>query len=300
MNIGSQIGYWILLNSCRAVGALPDWFLYHPLQDFIYFIVYKVVKYRRTVVRINLRNSFPDYTPEQRLEIERRFYRHLSEIFVDTIDLVGISHKDVMERITFDDIDKHEAEVEGTDWIAALAHYGSWEYFASYQLYADSHDIAGVYRPLHNLVFDKFFKSFRIRAGSVVVPMSMLMRFMLNRRADADSRNVVLGLIADQVPPNFHQPHQFTFMNQPTAFFMGVEKMALRFNMPVYFVDIVKTERAHYRLDFEMLYDGVEQVEEYEITRRYVERLERMIREVPELWLWSHRRWKHNHESQCL
>lgn len=300
MKTGSRIGYWLLLNSCRAIGSLPDWFLYHPLQDLIYFVVYKLVKYRRTIVRINLKNSFPDYTAERRLEIEKRFYRHLAEVFVDTIDLVNVSNKTFKERINFEHVAEHEAEVVGVDWIAALAHYGSWEYFTAYKLYADSHTVAGIYRPLHNEVFDKFFKEFRIRTGSEVVPMSLLMRYVIKKRTVLGQGSFMLGLIADQVPPNFHQPHTFNFLNQPTTFFMGAEKLALKFNMPVYFVNIVKTSRAHYDLSFEKIYDGTESVQEFEITERYVRRLERMIIEVPELWLWSHRRWKHNPQSQCL
>ncbi len=63
--------------------------------------------------------------------------------------------------------------------------------------------------------------------------------------------------------------------------------------MPVYFMNVKKNGTANYTVNFEMIYDGVEQVEEYEITERYVRRLEQMIREVPHLWMWSHRRWKH-------
>lgn len=300
MSIVARIGYFLLQAVCRAVASLPDWFLYHPLQDTIYFVVYKIIKYRVTVVRINLRNSFPDYTPEHRLEIERRFYRHLSELFVDTIDMVNISRKTLMKRVKFTGLEEHMATTQGQDWIAAMAHYGSWEYFTAYQQYDPSHCIAAIYRPLHSEVFEQFFTRFRTRLGSEVVPMASLMRYMIGRRNKIGSGKTILGMIADQVPPNFRHPRQFTFLNQPTSFFMGVEKMGIKFGMPIYFTEVRKTNRAHYELKFKMIYDGKEPIDEYRITERYIELLEKMIIEVPELWLWTHRRWKHNVQSQCL
>ena len=53
-----------------------------------------------------------------------------------------------------------------------------------------------------------------------------------------------------------------------------------------------RLRRGRYRMSFELIYDGTEEVAPNEITGRYVRKLEAMIREHPELWMWSHRRWK--------
>ena len=102
-----------------------------------------------------------------------------------------------------------------------------------------------------------------------------------------------MGLIADQNPPRRPDSHWFRFLNQDTIFFDGGEKLALRCNLPVYFVRMERLQRGRYQMSFDPIYDGVEEVAEYEITERYVRRLEAMICEHPELWMWSHRRWKH-------
>jgi KDO2-lipid IV(A) lauroyltransferase len=108
-------------------------------------------------------------------------------------------------------------------------------------------------------------------------------------------RQICLGLIADQSPRAGDKPNWVTFFGQQTDFYIGPEKIAVRFKMPVYFVHIRKCARARYSVCFEMIYDGVETVTEGEITQRYAARLEDMIREAPWLWMWSHRRWKKKH-----
>ena len=102
-----------------------------------------------------------------------------------------------------------------------------------------------------------------------------------------------LCLIADQNPPKRPDSHWFRFLNQDTIFFDGGEKLALRCHLPVYFVRMDRLRRGRYEMSFVPLYDGVEEVAPNEITERYVRELERVICEQPELWIWSHRRWKH-------
>lgn len=290
MKFWARVRYWLLLNSCRAAGALPTWVLYHFFQDLLYFAIYKVARYRLKVVRGNLRNSFPEKTPEQLHEIERRFYRHLSEVVVDTVDLVNISRRELEERIHFTNVDEVEAQMQGKDWIAALAHFGCWEYFGAYQLHTAS-QVIGVYRPLHEKAFDEYYKYMRSRFGLRPVAMHCLLRNIVQNKKNGCRQ--ILGLIADQTPPEPEINHWFDFLHQPTAFFMGVEKLSLKFGMPVYVMSLSKVSRAHYEVSFHPIYDGVEPVQEFEITKRYAAELEKMIRCSPELWMWSHRRWKH-------
>jgi len=289
MKIGEQIKYYLLLYGCKIVGLLLTWFLYHWLLDFVYFIVYKVLKYRVGIVRGNLRNSFPSYDSSKLLDIERKFYRHLSELFIDTIDLTSISERELRERFTVNNLDEFEREMKGKNWIAGLAHYGSWEYFAAYQLYTKT-QMVGVYKSLHSNVFDKFYIETRSRFGSKPVSMTDLFRYVVTESKTPG--NFSLGMISDQSPTYYNTSVRLTFLNQETAFFTGMSKFALKLNMPIYFIHIKKTKRAHYVITPELIYDGVEQVDNEEIITRYARKLEAMIIECPELWVWSHRRWK--------
>ena len=110
-------------------------------------------------------------------------------------------------------------------------------------------------------------------------------------------RPVIVAMIADQTPPVEEIKHWFRFLNQDTPFFSGLEKISTRFGMPVYFMYIRKCAPHCYDAELQLIYDGKEHLEEYELTRRYIDKLEMMIRESPELWMWSHKRWKHSRES---
>lgn len=289
MRLGVRIQYYLLVGSCWLVGLLPRWLLYHVILDVIYFLLYWVVGYRLKVVRQNLAESFPEKSARELRTIERRFYYHLSEIFIDTVDIVGISKKSFARRVRFTNIEEQEARTMGINWICAMAHYGSWEYFTSYQMKTD-HQVVGVYHKLHNEAFDRFYYYERSRFGLLPVSMRELTRFVIEHRKT--ERNYAYGLIADQNPSGYEIEHWFDFLNHKTAFLPGIEKLALKFDMPVYFLRLKKIGRARYEAHFELLYDGTENVEPFEITERYVRYLENMIRERPEYWMWSHRRWK--------
>ena len=137
MTFSTKIQYLLLMGSCKVIGLLPDCILYHTLGPLIYFVLYKVVRYRRSVVRTNLSNSFPEKTTDELRHIERRFYRHLAEVFVDTIKLATISRKEILDRMVYRDVDKMEEAMQGKSWISAMSHYGSWELTTNYICHTD-------------------------------------------------------------------------------------------------------------------------------------------------------------------
>ena len=47
------------------------------IADLIYLLLYKLGKYRRKIVRHNLRTSFPDMNEKEMLKVERQFYHNL-------------------------------------------------------------------------------------------------------------------------------------------------------------------------------------------------------------------------------
>ncbi len=292
MNFLEKTGYFLLRGVCLILGALPYLVLYYPLRWVVYFFTYKVARYRLNIVRENLKRAFPDYSDKQRLEIERKFYHNLAETMIDVIDISGLTPRQVAKRIAVKDLEEHKKNTEGKNWISAMAHFGSWEYTSTYCFFDDTHDLAAIYKPLTNKVFDKYFKTFRTQYKATVVPMADIIRFVVSKTRQKEGKNIVIAMIADQRPNRKAMPSIIPFFDYDTKFFNGVEKMALKFKMQVYFLNIEKTSRAHYTFQFEMIYDGEEQVQEHEITRRYAEKLEQMIRRCPELWLWSHRRWR--------
>jgi len=288
---GEKIQYALLMGACRVAGLLPDAVLYGGLAPLICFVLHRVVRYRVGVVRSNLAHSFQEKSEAERRTIERKFYRHLAEVFVDTVKLATVSKREILDRMVYRDIGAHEAAVRGRSWISAMSHYGSWELTINYVCHTD-HRVLAVYRPLHNAVFDRFYRTVRARFGTQPVPMNDILKEALRSKRPGE-RPVTVALIADQTPPWHEIKRWYRFLGQDTPFFSGIEKMALRLKMPVYFMYIRKVAPRRYEAEFHRLYDGSEAVAEHEITERYIGLLETMIRESPELWMWSHRRWKH-------
>ncbi len=273
---------------------LPYWFKYYVVEEVLFFLLYHVLHYRRKVVLTNLENSFPDKSEAERRDICRKFYRTLAEMFIDTINMAHMPERKAKRVFCMKDFETQRRAVHGRDWIAMTAHFGCWEYCSYWSTYEQSQVLAAVYHPLHSVVIEELYHRLRRSDHVVTVPMRESLRFYLrNRGKEPQGRNLVIGLIADQNPPFRPDSHWFRFLNQDTIFFDGGEKLAVKCHLPVYFVKMKRLCRGRYEALFEKIYDGESEVQPNEITESYVRKLEAMICECPELWMWSHRRWKY-------
>jgi KDO2-lipid IV(A) lauroyltransferase len=99
-------------------------------------------------------------------------------------------------------------------------------------------------------------------------------------------------LAADQTPAA-NAKFWTTFLNREAPFFSGPEKIASRGNQPVVFAHTRKIKRGYYTVELIDLVEEPNEVDSNEILLRYVRKIEEIVREEPEYYLWSHRRWKH-------
>ena len=293
-----RIGLESLWLGARVFAAMPYWFKYYVVENLIFVLLRYCLRYRMKVVKTNLRNSFPEKDERELAVIRRRFYRTLAEIFVDTINLAGLTPEKGRSLLTVKGLEEQKERVGGRDWIAMTAHFGCWEDCSFWGLYDPTQIVVAVYHPLRSRIVEAFYQRLRNGDYATTVAMKESLRFYLRNRAGGiGGRNLVMGLIADQNPPRRPDSRWFRFLNQDTIFFDGGEKLALRCQLPVYFVKMERLRRGRYEMSFELIYDGKEEVAEYEITQRYVRMLEAEIRRRPELWMWSHRRWKHKRNA---
>lgn len=296
LNLLQRIALELLWGFSRFMHIMPRWFRFGLFQPFI-FVVFFTLRYRRRMVLHNLQRSFPDMSDREIRRIMRKFYGFLAEIVVDTVSLAGVKPTDKQRYIVWENGDEHRQRMAGRDWIAMATHYGCWEYFLLWSWFAES-ECVGVYHPLKSKVFECYYRRLRNFSPHVKqVAMKDTVRHILRNRESAGG--MAIGLISDQSPRLVADTVWYDFLNRKTAFIEGSERIALKFHMPVYFCYTKRLRAGEYSIRFDEIYDGVEQVAQNEITRRYVERLEMMIREQPELWLWSHNRWKHTPEKQA-
>lgn len=275
------------------ISLLPFWMLY-LISDVIFFVLYRMVGYRKNVIDENLKHSFPEKTEAERIRIRKEFVKYLSDLVVETIKLFTISPNEVKRRVEVTNTNFIEQSFKnGQSVIGILGHYGNWELNALRfsQLFSERRII--VYKPLNNKFFDNLMISMRSRFGATLVGMKHTMRKLTQYR----SERTMTVLVGDQTPAKSEIAYFTDFLNQPTAVFLGVEKLAKLTNSVVVFCDIRKIKRGYYRCSFIPLFDNPKSTDEYEITNRHVKYLEEVIRQQPQYWLWSHRRWKHKPEE---
>ena len=170
------------------------------------------------------------------------------------------------------------------------AHYNNWEWTSGCAEWGPHHPIV-IYKPLNNKYFDRFMKKTRERHGVEMVPMRDTLRRVIK---DQQEGNLVLyGLISDQSPIWDETQYWTTFLNQHTAMITGAEKLAVRTGLPAVYFSMRKIKRGRYIIDLIPLSEEHTNIGKNEITEKFVRVMEEKIRENPEYWLWTHRRWKH-------
>lgn len=284
------IGYYLFFVVNWTITLLPLSVLY-LFSDFLFILLYYFPGYRKKVVRMNLKNSFPEKSEVELKQIERNFYKHFSDLFIEIMKLRNMSNSIQLKRYTFSNTEIFDKlREEKRDVIGVLGHYNNWEWPTLLGQRIKYLSIV-IYKPLQNKYFNRFINDQRTKDGLKLAPMSMIIRDIISYRKQ--NINTFSVFIADQTPPGSELNHWTTFLNQETAFFTGAGKIASKYDMAIVFLNIQKKKRGYYNMDFELLFDHTSGIEEKVIIEKYVSRLEELIREKPEYWLWSHRRWKH-------
>ncbi|HAM09614.1 MAG: hypothetical protein A2X05_07265 [Bacteroidetes bacterium GWE2_41_25] len=284
------IGYYLFYAVNWTITLLPLSVLY-LFSDFIFIITYYFPGYRKKVVKTNLKNSFPEKSEAELRQIERNFYKHFADLMVEILKLRNMSDASQLKRYTFSNTEIFDKlRSEKRDVIGVLGHYNNWEWPTLLGQKIKYLSIV-IYKPLKNKYFNRFMNDQRTKDGLKIAPTSMIIRDIINYRKQ--KINTFSVFIADQTPPGNELNHWTTFLNQDTAFYTGAGKIAAKYDMAVVFLNIQKKKRGYYNMDFELLFDHTTGIEEKVIIEKYVRRLDEQIREKPEYWLWSHRRWKH-------
>lgn len=283
--------YFLLYSLVCLLSLLPFRILY-LLSDFTFLIMYRCAGYRRGVVRKNLRNSFPEKTDAERLQIERKFYHFLCDYIFETIKLVTMSPSKILRHVKYQGIEQvNEFITKGQSVAVYLAHYGNWEWVTSISLLLPENCFGGqVYHILESKVFDTLMLKIRSRMRSQNIERHQLLRKVVETRQKGTP--MAIGFIADQGPEMHTIHHWINFFNQDTAVITGTETVAKKFDFACVYLDIKRERRGFYTIDIKLLTPSPGEYEDFKITELYFASLEQTIRRQPEIWLWSHNRWK--------
>jgi KDO2-lipid IV(A) lauroyltransferase len=288
--------YYVTIAVWYILSLLPFW-VHYLLSDFIYLILYKLVGYRKQVVRENLTISFPEKSKEELLRIERRFYHFLGDYFAESVKLMTISKQSLRRRLVFKNTEAIEECVEsGQSCAVFLGHYCNWEWITSLPLWVTPKAQCGqIYHPIENKDFDRLFLRLRQRLGAVCIPMQDTLRKILEFRQAGQP--VVIGYISDQKPHWVNIHHWVDFLHHDTPVLTGTERIARRMNHAVFYLDVRRLRRGYYEAEFKLITREPQQMPEFKLTDIYYQMLEASIQRAPEFWLWSHNRWSRTREE---
>lgn len=273
----------------KLVSRIPFRVLY-AVSDLLYLVVYHIICYRRRVILANLTYSFPDKDRSAIQKISRDYYRNLCDIIVETLKTQAMTAEELSRRMVIRNPELPDEFFEKGKSVLVLAmHYGNWEWLLHMPRHIRHHHFF-VYKPLQNPWLDRYLNDIRRKYGGETASMNIILRKLIE--ADKAGTPVLTWLAADQTPP-WNHPFWTTFMHQETQFFEGPATIAQRFDQPVLLQKTRRTQRGYYETWFEVLFENPREVSAEDIILTYVGETERIIREHPELYLWSHRRWKH-------
>jgi len=272
------------------ISWLPPFVLYR-VSDVLFVVFYHAIGYRKRVVYDNIRKSFPEKSEGEIRRIMRGFYRHFCDLLVESLMIFNISSERATQRMRFRNpelLQKHFDE--GRHVIIAGGHYNNWELFAVAVDQALQHQVYALYKPLNNLFFDEKMRSSRGQFGLRMVSIKKV-KELFDSLEQSNPAAVVFA--TDQSPSNPQRAYWTSFLGRDTALLFGTEKFANDYDCPVYFCTLHKIKRGYYEGEFKLVADKPKELPYGKLTEMHTALLEADIREKPEYWLWSHRRWKH-------
>jgi KDO2-lipid IV(A) lauroyltransferase len=266
--------------------------LFYLFSDFIYVIVYYLIGYRKKVVRGNLELCFPNKSSEELKKIEKAFYHHMCDMFLEMIKTLSISEKQLKERFVYKNIEElQRLEEQSTGIIVMCGHYASYEWATAINFYKTKNKGYAIYKKIKNQYFDKLIKDIRANLGTTLISSREVIPTMLRNKRDAISSSYYM--ISDQSPKKNTVKNWTNFMGTETPVFNGSEAMAKKLDFAVLYLKVEKVKRGFYEATLLPLAENPKETEDFEITTSFFNELEKQIRNQPEFYLWTHKRWKH-------
>lgn len=284
--------YYALLSLVKILSYIPFRILY-ILSDILFFPFYFIIRYRRKIVRKNLIESFPYKSIDEIIRIEKEFYHFFIDIFFESCKLISITPEEIKRRMKFTNIKiANEMLIEGKSISVFLGHYGNWEWISSISLWLYKNAVAvQIYHKLRNKSMNKIMKKLRERMGNIGVDMHKTVRFMAD--VATDNKPYMIGFIADQSPQKREVKHFIQFLNHKVPVLTGTEKATKHYGYNALFISMKRIKRGYYECEFTSLHDNPKSLPDFELTNLYFQRLEHEILQHPELYLWTHNRFKH-------
>ena len=284
--------YHLLSFLLKLISYIPFRALY-VLSDGLYYILYYIIRYRRKIVRKNLTESFPTLKGKEILQVEKKFYRYFTDQVLESCKMATISPEDMKKHMKFTNIEAANAVFkEGKTIALYMGHYGNWEWISSIPLWvAEGVTSVQIYHKLRNDNTNRLILNMRERLGAISVEMRKTARYITE--ISNTNQVSVIGFIADQSPKKKEVRYFLPFLHHRTPILVGTEKIVKHYGFEAWFLDMKRVKRGYYEAELIRMHEEPASLPDFELTEIYFRMLEKMIQERPELYLWTHNRFKH-------
>ena len=286
------MAYYLYSFFLKLLSSIPFRILY-VISDCLFYLIYYVARYRRKVVWKNLTESFPGKDLKEIKSIEKKFYRFFTDNLLESCKMTTISQEEIKRRMKFNNMDAFNDDLKAGKSISLyLGHFGNWEWCSSIPLhFIDGITSAQIYHQLRNKNMDRLILRNRERMGATCIEMRKTARY-INEQVK-EHRVCVTGFIADQSPRMKDVRYFLPFLNHQVPVLVGTEKLTKHYDFAAWFVRVKRVRRGFYEADVIRMHEDPKTLPDYELTGIYFRMLEEVIQAQPELYLWSHRRFKH-------
>jgi len=288
-----SLTFWLVYPILWVISKLP-WKLFYLFSDIICFIVFRIIGYRKKVVTDNLKNSFPEKTEKELSTIRKKFYTHMCDMFLEMLKSMTVSNLDLQKHYKFiNKGDFQKLEDANKSYMLIAAHHANFEWANSIGLIT-KYTCVGVYKTVKNPHFDKLVRKIRSRFGAEVIPNKKVSKHAVLKETKPETKGDRLyGIVADQTPKLNKKNYYKEFMGRKVPVFVGAEILAKKLDLNYAFLKVKKIKRGYYEAEVVIISEDIKSMSTHEATNVYMDLVEKQIREQPECYLWTHKRWKY-------
>lgn len=253
--------------------------------------MYYVIGYRRKTVDDNLRLVFPDKTETEIVQIRKKFYHHLCDMFLEMAKTMSISENELKKRFKIINPEEFKRlESLNKSIILIFGHYASWEWSIVIQNYINFKGLA-VYKKLANPYFDKLVRAIRSKFNTSLISTKETISYINN--LESNGIKSITGFISDQSPKVSADVYWNDFMGIHVPCFTGAERLAKKLDFTTAYLKVTKVKRGFYEAEVITLAENSLEYPDYKLTDIFLREVEKQIYEAPEYYFWTHKRWKH-------
>ncbi len=288
-----QFLVYILVYPLLWLISILPFRLFYFFSDFVFFVLFYVVGYRKRVVSENLARAFPGKSKKELKKIKKEFYRHMCDMFLEMVKTLNLSKEELKERYKIINIEVLQDIVKDKSVLIVCSHYANWEWNVSINNYVNAKGYA-VYQKIGNSYFDDLIKKIRAKWNTTLITQQETVKTVYR-----NVQNGVIsayGMVSDQSPQVKRAQYWSEFMGVKVPIFNGPESMARKLDLAVVFLKVSKVKRGYYQAEFIPITTSGKQTKKHQITDQFLRLTEDQIREKPEYYLWTHKRWKHRNK----